>query len=65
MVVTALKPRMGYDRAVKTGDLALAENTTLKEAAEQFGYVRPEDFDRRIISAAKAVPRAALPGGDG
>jgi hypothetical protein len=37
----------------------------LKEAAEQFGCVRPEDFDRRIIPAARTVPRAALPGGDG
>ena len=39
-----------------------AENTTLKQAAEQLGYDRPEDFDRRVIPAAKAVPRAALPG---
>ncbi len=61
MVVTALKPRMGYDRAVKIGKLALAENITLKEAAEQFGYVRPEDFDRSGHSGgeSRAACRAA------
>ena len=39
-----------------------AENTPLKQAAEQLGYIRPEDFDRRIVPAAKPVPRAALAG---
>ena len=62
MVVTALMPRIGYDRAARIGKFALAENTTLKQAAEQLGYVRPEDFDRRVVPAAKAVPRATLPG---
>ena len=37
MLVTALKPRIGYDRAAKIGKLALAENTTLNQAAEQLG----------------------------
>jgi fumarate hydratase, class II len=63
MVVTALKPGIGYDAAVKIGKLALAENIILNEAAEQLGYVRPEDFDRRVVPTAKAVPRARLPGG--
>ena len=53
MVVTALDPRIGYDRAVKIGKPAVAENTTLKQAAEQRGHVRCEDLDRC----------AALPGG--
>jgi hypothetical protein len=35
----------------------------VNEAAEQLGYVRPEDFDRRVVPTAKAVPRAKLRGG--
>ena len=65
MLVTALNPRIGYDKAVRIGKLALAENITLKQAAEQLGYVRPEDFDRWVVPAAMTVPGATLPGGGG
>ena len=65
MLVTALNPRIGYDKAVKIGKLALAENITLKQAAEQLGYVRPEDFDRWVDPAAMTEPGATLPGGGG
>lgn len=63
MLVTALDPRIGYDRTVQIGKLALAENIALKQAAERPGYVRPEGFDRWIVPAAMSVPGAALPGG--
>jgi fumarate hydratase class II len=65
MLVTALNPRIGYDKAVTIGKLALAENITLKQAAEKLGYVRPEDFDRWVVPAAMTVPGATLPGGGG
>jgi fumarate hydratase, class II len=65
MLVTALNPRIGYDKAVTIGKLALAENITLKQAAERLGYVRPEDFDRWVIPAAMTQPGATLPGGGG
>ena len=65
MLVTALNPRIGYDRAVKIGKLALAENITLKQAAERLGYVRPEEFDRWVVPATMTVPGATLPGGGG
>ena len=65
MLVTALNPRIGYDRAVRISKLALAENITLKQAAEQLGYVRPEDFERWVVPAAMTVPGATLPGGGG
>ena len=64
-LVTALNSRIGYDKAVKIGKLALAENITLKQAAEQLGYVRPEDFDRWVVPAAMTEPGATLPGGGG
>ena len=62
-LVTALNPRIGYDGAVRVSKLALAENITLKQAAEQLGYVRPEDFDRWVVPAAMTEPGATLPGG--
>jgi fumarate hydratase, class II len=64
-LVTTLDPRIGYDRAVKIGKLALAENITLKQAAGRLGYVRPEDFDRWVELAAITVLGTTLPGGGG
>jgi len=65
MLVTALNPLIGYDKAVTIGKRALAENITLKQAAEQLGFVRPEDFDRWVVPASMTVPGATLPGGGG
>ena len=48
MLVTALNPHIGYDRAVQIGKLALAENLSLRDAADRLGYVSPEDFDRWV-----------------
>ncbi len=65
MLVTALNPRIGYDKAVKIGKTALAENITLKDAAAKLGFVRPEDFDRWVVPAAMTAPGATLDGGGG
>jgi len=65
MLVTALNPRIGYDKAVKIGKTALAENITLKDAAARLGYVTPEDFDRWVVPAAMTTPGATLEGGGG
>jgi fumarate hydratase class II len=65
MLVTALNPRIGYDKAVRIGKTALAENTTLKEAAARLGYVSPEDFDRWVVPGEMTVPGATLEGGGG
>jgi fumarate hydratase class II len=65
MLVTALNPRIGYDKAVQIGKMALAENITLKQAAQKLGYVRPEDFDRWVVPAAMTRPGASLEGGGG
>jgi fumarate hydratase class II len=65
MLVTALNPRIGYDKAVKIGKTALAENITLKDAAAKLGFVRPEDFDRWVVPAAMTAPGATLEGGGG
>jgi fumarate hydratase class II len=54
MLVTALSPVIGYDRAAALAHKALAENTTLREAAVAGKYVSAEEFDR-IVDPAKMV----------
>jgi len=48
MLVTALSPVIGYDRAAAIAHRALHENVTLREAALKSG-VSPEDFDRIVV----------------
>jgi len=65
MLVTALHPRIGYDRAVEIGKLVLAENITLKQAAEKLGHARPENFARRFVRAEMTRAGVTRPGGGG
>ncbi|HUM17591.1 MAG TPA: class II fumarate hydratase [Candidatus Nitrosotalea sp.] len=48
MLVTALAPRLGYDRAARIAKKAHAEGLTLKEAAVALGYLTAEEFDREV-----------------
>ncbi|WP_374324979.1 class II fumarate hydratase [Aquipseudomonas alcaligenes] len=45
MLVTALNPHIGYDRAAEIAKKAYAEGLTLREAALQLGYLSNEEFD--------------------
>jgi fumarate hydratase, class II len=45
MLVTALAPKIGYDKAAKIAHTAHVEHTSLKEAALKLGYLSAEDFD--------------------
>ena len=63
MLVTALNPRIGYDKAVQIGKKALAENLTLRDAAERLGHVKGEDFDRWVRPEEMTRPGATLAGG--
>ena len=45
MLVTALNPHIGYDKAAKIAKTAHAEGSTLREAAVKLGYVSHEEFD--------------------
>jgi fumarate hydratase class II len=56
MLVTALNPHIGYDRAAKIAKAALAEGLTLREAATAAG-VKGEDFDAWVD--AKAMTKAS------
>lgn len=48
MLVTALSPHIGYDKAAKVAHKAFEDNRTLKETAVSLGFVTPEDFDRWV-----------------
>ena len=52
MLVTALSPHIGYDRAAEIAKKAHREGSTLKEAALALGYVKAEDFDRWVKPGA-------------
>ena len=45
MLVTALSPHIGYDKAAEIAKKAYAEGLTLREAALQLGYLSNEEFD--------------------
>ena len=49
MLVTALNPHIGYDRAAEIAKKAHRESLTLREAALALGHVSPEDFDRWVV----------------
>ena len=48
MLVTALSPHIGYDKAAEIAKKAHHEDLTLKESALALGYVSEEDFDRWV-----------------
>jgi fumarate hydratase class II len=48
MLVTALSPHIGYDRAAEIAKKAHREGSTLRDAALGLGYVSAQDFDRWV-----------------
>ncbi len=58
MLVTALAPRIGYDKAAQIAKAALAQGTTLREEAIRLGFVSGEEFDRLVQPARMTRPDA-------
>jgi fumarate hydratase class II len=54
MLVTALAPVIGYDKASKIAHHAMDNDLTLKAAALQLGFVSEAEFDR-VVDPAKMV----------
>jgi len=48
MLVTALTPKIGYDKAAKIAHTAHVEHTSLREAALKLGYLTGEEFDQWV-----------------
>ncbi len=60
MLVTALAPEIGYDKASEIAHHAMHEEITLRDAALALGYISEEEFDR-IVDATKMVGPHPLP----
>jgi fumarate hydratase class II len=54
MLVTALAPVIGYDKASQIAHHATEHDLTLKESALQLGHISEAEFDR-IVDPAKMV----------
>ncbi len=48
MLVTALSPAIGYDKAAEVAHYAVHHNLPLKHAALKLGHVTEDEFDRLI-----------------
>jgi fumarate hydratase, class II len=59
MLVTALAPVIGYDRASKIAHYALDNDLTLKAAALKLGFVTEEEFDRIVDPRKMVTPYVA------
>jgi fumarate hydratase class II len=61
MLVTALSPVIGYDKASKIAHYALDNDLTLKDAALKLGFVTDEEFDRVVDPRKMVKPYVATP----
>ena len=57
MLVTALTPRIGYDRAARIVKVAHANGTTLREEAVRLGFVSARDFDAWVRPEFMLAPQ--------
>jgi len=58
MLVTALTPRIGYDKSAEIAKKAHHEGTTLRAAALSLGYLAADEFDALIQPEAMTHPSA-------
>ncbi|TFW29592.1 class II fumarate hydratase [Massilia horti] len=59
MLVTALAPHIGYDRAAQIAKTAQHEGLTLRQAALQSGFVDEQQFDKWIVPLDMTRPEPA------
>jgi fumarate hydratase class II len=63
MLVTALSPVIGYDKASRIAHYAMDNDLTLKAAALKLGFVTEEEFDRVVDPAKMVTPYVAAAAG--
>lgn len=56
MLVTALNPVIGYDKAAKIAKKAYADESTLKDAALNLGYLTADEFDKAVDPSKMTSP---------
>ena len=54
MLVTALNPHIGYDKAAEVAKNSYKKNISLKESAEQLGYLESNEFDN-LVDPSKMI----------
>lgn len=59
MLVTALSPYIGYDKAAQVAHEAFEKGDSLKETAVRLGYVTAEEFDKYVIPQDMVKPGVA------
>ncbi|MGC2243461.1 MAG: class II fumarate hydratase, partial [Candidatus Aquilonibacter sp.] len=57
MTVTALAPKIGYDKAAEIAKTAHHEGSTLKAAALKLGYVTSDDFEKLVVPKEMTYPK--------
>ena len=57
MIVTALNPHIGYEKAAEIAKKAHKEGTSLREAALSLGHLSPEQFDTWVRPADMTQPK--------
>ena len=57
MLVTALNPKIGYDRAAKVAYKAYQENSTLREACVELGFLTGAEFDQIVRPEQMTFPQ--------
>ena len=60
MLVTALNPHIGYDKASQMAKKAHKEGSTLKAAGLALGFLTEAQFDAWIVPADMTHPRKKL-----
>ncbi|MCX6036127.1 MAG: hypothetical protein NTV38_14340, partial [Chloroflexi bacterium] len=57
MLVTALAPHIGYDKAARIAKLALKNSSSLREEAVGGGFVTEEEFNRFVRPEEMIFPK--------
>ncbi|NER81250.1 MAG: class II fumarate hydratase, partial [Leptolyngbya sp. SIO1D8] len=58
MLVTALNPSIGYDKAAQVAKKAYAEHKTLREACVELGFLTAAEFDQQVQPVSMISPKA-------
>ena len=56
MLVTALNPHIGYDKAAEVAKNSYKKNILLKESAIELGYLTGEEFDKLVQPSQMISP---------
>jgi fumarate hydratase, class II len=56
MLVTALNPVMGYDKAAQVAKKALEDAMSLEDAAVALGYLKPGEYKKYVCLEAMLAP---------